>query len=42
MLREKLLDPGAGVLLYGTTPPRTGTGEELLSDPHVKKAYLGH
>ena len=24
-LSEKLLDPGGVVLLYGTTPPRTGT-----------------
>ena len=30
MLKEKLLDPAAGVLLYGTTPPREGTGEEAV------------
>ena len=28
MLKEKLLDPAAGVLLYGTTPPRAGTPED--------------
>ena len=25
MLKEKLLDPAQAVLLYGTTPPRTGS-----------------
>jgi len=29
-LSEKLLDPGGVVLLYGTTPPRTGTSDEAL------------
>lgn len=30
MLKEKLLDPGSGVLLYGTTPPRAGTSEDAV------------
>ncbi|HEX2649665.1 MAG TPA: hypothetical protein VHN19_06970 [Burkholderiales bacterium] len=30
MLKEKLFDPASGVLLYGTTPPRRGTGEEAV------------
>jgi len=29
-LREKLLAPGGTVLLYGTTPPREGTSDELV------------
>jgi 5,10-methylenetetrahydrofolate reductase len=28
VLKEKLLDPRSAVLLYGTTPPRAGTGED--------------
>jgi branched-chain amino acid transport system ATP-binding protein len=31
-----------GYVLENGAIVRTGTGEELLSDPHVKKAYLGH
>src|SRR6185312_17401505 len=30
VLKEKLLDPASGVLLYGTTPPRTGTAEDAV------------
>ena len=30
MLKEKLLDPASGVLLYGTTPPRAGTPEDTV------------
>jgi hypothetical protein len=30
MLKEKLLDPASGVLLYGTTPPRAGTAEDVV------------
>jgi hypothetical protein len=29
-LKEKLLDPGSPVLLYGTTPPRTGTADDAV------------
>jgi hypothetical protein len=29
-LKEKLLDPGSLVLLYGTTPPRTGTADDAV------------
>ncbi len=29
-LKEKLLDPGSAALLYGTTPPRAGTGEDAV------------
>ena len=28
MLKEKLLNPASGVLLYGTTPPRAGTSDD--------------
>ncbi|WP_291377924.1 MULTISPECIES: ABC transporter ATP-binding protein [Achromobacter] len=31
-----------GYVLENGAIVRTGTGAELLSDPHVKKAYLGH
>lgn len=31
-----------GYVLENGAIVRTGTGPELLSDPHVKKAYLGH
>jgi branched-chain amino acid transport system ATP-binding protein len=31
-----------GYVLENGAIVRTGTGEELLGDPHVKKAYLGH
>jgi 5,10-methylenetetrahydrofolate reductase len=30
VLKDKLLDPASAVLLYGTTPPREGTGEEAV------------
>lgn len=30
MLKEKLLDPAAGVLLYGTTPPRAGSAGDAV------------
>lgn len=30
MLKDKLLDPGSAVLLYGTTPPRAGTAPGLI------------
>jgi len=30
MLREKLLDPRSAVLLYGTTPPRSGSSPEAV------------
>ena len=30
MLKDKLLDPGRAVLLYGTTPPRAGTEESAV------------
>ena len=30
MLKEKLLDPASGVLLYGTTPPRAGSDESAV------------
>jgi len=30
MLKEKLLDPASGVLLYGTTPPRAGTAQDAV------------
>jgi hypothetical protein len=29
-LKEKLLDPGSAVRLYGTTPPRTGTADDAV------------
>ncbi|MCY1377387.1 High-affinity branched-chain amino acid transport ATP-binding protein LivF [compost metagenome] len=31
-----------GYVLENGAIVRTGTGAELPSDPHVKKAYLGH
>ena len=31
-----------GYVLENGAIVRTGTGAELLADPHVKKAYLGH
>jgi branched-chain amino acid transport system ATP-binding protein len=31
-----------GYVLENGTIVRSGTGKELLGDPHVKKAYLGH
>jgi branched-chain amino acid transport system ATP-binding protein len=31
-----------GYVLENGAIVRSGTGQELLSDPHVKKAYLGH
>ena len=30
MLADKLLDPASAVLLYGTTPPRAGSGEDVV------------
>jgi 5,10-methylenetetrahydrofolate reductase len=30
VLKDKLLDPASAVLLYGTTPPRTGSGTEAV------------
>ena len=30
MLKEKLLDPGSAVLLYGTTPPRAGSAPDAV------------
>lgn len=38
MLKEKLLDPRAGVLLYGTTPPRAGTAEDAVQAAAEKLA----
>jgi len=31
-----------GYVLENGTIVRSGTGKELLGDPHIKKAYLGH
>ncbi|HUK03589.1 MAG TPA: hypothetical protein VLV90_00750 [Burkholderiales bacterium] len=38
MLKGKLLDPSSAVLLYGTTPPRAGTGEALVRQAADKLA----
>jgi 5,10-methylenetetrahydrofolate reductase len=38
VLREKLLDPRAGVLLYGTTPPRAGTAPDAVAEAADKLA----
>jgi len=38
VLKEKLLDPGKAVLLYGTTPPRAGTGEDATRQAADKLA----
>ena len=37
-LRSKLLDPRETVLLYGTTPPRAGTGEDAVRQAADKLA----
>ena len=38
MLKEQLLDPAAGVLLYGTTPPRSGSDEAAVQSAAEKLA----
>jgi 5,10-methylenetetrahydrofolate reductase len=38
VLKDKLQDPASAVLLYGTTPPRTGTGEDLVRQAADKLA----
>ena len=38
MLKDKLLDAKQSVLLYGTTPPRTGTAETTVRDAADKLA----
>ena len=38
MLKEKLLDPSSGVLLYGTTPPRAGSPEDAVRSAAHKLA----
>jgi 5,10-methylenetetrahydrofolate reductase len=38
VLKEKLLDPGATVLLYGTTPPRAGSSEDQIDAAAAKLA----
>ena len=38
MLQEKLLDPRSTVLLYGTTPPREGSGEDAVRSAADKLA----
>ncbi len=38
MLKQKLLDPKGAVRLYGTTPPRAGSGEELVHGAAAKLA----
>ena len=38
MLKDKLLDPASAVLLYGSTPPRTGTGEDAVQQAAGKLA----
>jgi 5,10-methylenetetrahydrofolate reductase len=38
MLKEKLLDPASGVLLYGTTPPRAGSDETAVRSASAKLA----
>ena len=38
MLKDKLLDPASAVLLYGTTPPRAGTGEDAVREAADKLA----
>ena len=38
MLKEKLLDPGSAVLLYGSTPPRAGTGAAAVQEAADKLA----
>ena len=38
MLKEKLLDPASGVLLYGTTPPRAGSDEAAVTSAAEKLA----
>jgi hypothetical protein len=30
VLKEKILDPGSALLLYGTTPPRAGTADDVV------------
>jgi len=37
-LKEKLLDPSSGVLLYGTTPPRAGSREDAVLSAAEKLA----
>jgi len=37
-LKEKLLDPGSAVLLYGTTPPRSGTADDAMAVVAAKLA----
>ncbi|MDP9280496.1 MAG: hypothetical protein M3P38_00170 [Chloroflexota bacterium] len=37
-LKEKLLDPGSVVLLYGTTPPRSGTADDAVQSVAEKLA----
>jgi len=37
-LKEKLLDPGSAVRLYGTTPPRVGTSEDAIQSVARKLA----
>ena len=37
-LKEKLLDPGSVVLLYGTTPPRLGTADDAVQSVAEKLA----
>ena len=38
MLKQKLLDPRSAVLLYGTTPPRAGSGESAVREAAGKLA----
>ena len=38
MLKDKLLDPASAVLLYGSTPPRAGTGEDAVRQAADKLA----
>ena len=38
MLKDKLLDPAASLLLYGTTPPRSGSGADAVAGAADKLA----
>ena len=38
MLKDKLLDPASAVLLYGSTPPRAGSGEDAVQQAAGKLA----
>jgi 5,10-methylenetetrahydrofolate reductase len=38
VLKDKLFDPASAVLLYGSTPPRAGTGEDAVREAADKLA----